>query len=311
MSGAPGTSGPSGAAHGPSHGPSHGREFDGLDLTRAPGDAPVAFGGALGPDALLAAYRRGLFPMPAADEVASAFNEARFEEAVAAGEVVLLPGTASPEEDPYALAWWSPDPRPVIAPDGVRIGSRLSRRLRNGLHWWTSADRAFERVVDACADGREPAWLTPELREALSSLHDCGAAHSAEVWEGEELIGGVFGVRAGPVLSLDSMFHRRPDAARVAVADLAARFGAAGGRLLDAQWDTPHVRALGAVPVERRRYLAELAAPADDVRPPAPDALPAARLSRSGGGNGGRHGGGHRGRTGGPDGGAGRRRRRR
>ncbi|MFJ3792559.1 leucyl/phenylalanyl-tRNA--protein transferase [Kitasatospora sp. NPDC090091] len=301
MSGAPGALG---ASDGAAHGPGDGRAFAGLDLARAPGDAPVAFGGALGPDVLLAAYRRGLFPMPAADELASAFNEARFEEAVASGEVALLPGTASPEDDPYALAWWSPDPRPVIAPDGVRIGSRLSRRLRNGLAWWTSADRAFERVVAACADGREPVWLTPELRDALRRLHDCGAAHSAEVWEGEELIGGVFGVRAGPVLSLDSMFNRRPDAARVAVADLANRFGAAGGRLLDAQWDTPHVRALGAVPIERRRYLAELAAPADDVRPPAPDALPAARLGTSGGRSRSRAGGG-------PGGGAGRRRRRR
>ncbi|MFJ2577494.1 hypothetical protein [Kitasatospora aureofaciens] len=81
-------------------------------------------------------------------------------------------------------------------------------------------------------------------------------------------------------MSLDSMFHRRPDAARVAVADLTARFAAAGGRLLDAQWDGPHIRSLGAVPLPRARYLEELAAA--DVRPLVVDRLPAARLARAG-----------------------------
>ncbi|WP_406206148.1 leucyl/phenylalanyl-tRNA--protein transferase [Kitasatospora sp. NBC_01560] len=252
--------------------------FDGLDVARAPADGPVAFGGGLGPDVLLAAYRCGLFPMPAADDYASAFNEARFEEAAAAGEVALLPGPDQADDDPYALAWWSPDPRPVIEPAGVRLGSRFARRLRNGLPWWTSADQAFDRVVAACAEGREPRWLSGELRAALAILHQRGAAHSAEVWDGEELIGGVFGVGVGPVLSLDSMFHRRPDAARVAVADLAARFTAADGRLLDAQWDTPHVRTLGATLLPRARYLAVLAGPAATGPIPV-EPLPAARLA--------------------------------
>ncbi|MER7765477.1 leucyl/phenylalanyl-tRNA--protein transferase [Kitasatospora sp. NPDC096140] len=229
--------------------------FDALGAELAPGDGPVAFGGTLGPGELMAAYRRGLFPLPAADVYASAYNEAVYGDAVEAGQVPLLPGG----EDPYALAWWSPDPRPVIAADGVRIGSRLARRLRNRSAWWTSADRAFGRVLENCAERRQPAWLTEELMAALTRLHALGAAHSGEVWEGEELIGGVFGVAVGAVLSLDSMFHRRPDAARVAVADLGARFGAVGGRLLDVQWDGPHVRSLGAQPLARSRYLAELA----------------------------------------------------
>ncbi|WP_369182716.1 leucyl/phenylalanyl-tRNA--protein transferase [Streptomyces sp. Y1] len=250
--------------------------FDRLDLPHAPGDGPVAFGGVLGPAELLAAYRCGLFPLPAADEFVAAYAEARYGDAVDAGEIALLPG-ASAADDPYGLAWWSPDPRPVIPVDGVRLPSRLARRLRNGVSWWTSADRAFGQVLAACAEGRQPAWLTAELRGVLEQLNAVGAAHSAEVWEGEELVGGVFGVVAGPVLSLDSMFRRRPDAARVAVADLAARFGTAGGRLLDAQWDGPHVRSLGAVPAPRARYLAELAAEAD-LTPLDPEPLPAARL---------------------------------
>ncbi|MBV2156466.1 leucyl/phenylalanyl-tRNA--protein transferase [Kitasatospora sp. SUK 42] len=225
--------------------------FDGLDLQRAPADGPVAFGGSLDAGELLAAYGHGLFPLPAADVYASAYNEARYGEV---DGVALLSGVS----DPYALAWWSPDPRPVLRPDGVRLPSRLARRLRNGAQWWTTADRAFGEVLAACVAGRQPVWLTEELASALVELNARGAAHSVEVWEGDELVGGVFGVAVGPVLSLDSMFHRRSDAARVAVADLGARFGAAGGRLLDAQWDGPHVRSLGAAPMGRSRYLAEL-----------------------------------------------------
>ncbi|MFJ9691216.1 leucyl/phenylalanyl-tRNA--protein transferase [Kitasatospora sp. NPDC101183] len=250
--------------------------FAGLETGRAPGDAPVAFGGRLGAGELLEAYRRGLFPLPAADVFAAAYAEARYERAVAAGEIALLPG-GDPAEDPYALAWWSPDPRPVLEPGGVRVPGRLARRLRNRLGWWTSADRAFGEVVEACAEGRQPAWLTGELRAALLDLYARGQAHSGEVWEGEELVGGVFGVAAGAVLSLDSMVGRRPDAARVAVADLGARWGAAGGRLLDAQWDGPHVRSLGARPMARARYLEELAAPGG-AGPLGTGPLPGSRL---------------------------------
>ncbi|MET9182766.1 leucyl/phenylalanyl-tRNA--protein transferase [Kitasatospora aureofaciens] len=265
--------------------------FGALDLQPADGERPVAFGGVLGPEQLLTAYRYGLFPLPAADEYASAYNEAVYGEAVEAGEVVLLPGA----EDPYALAWWSPDPRPVLRPGEVRLPRRLARRLRGrsraagaaevadaagaagAAEWFTTADAAFGAVLTACAEGRQPAWLTAELRAALMELNARGAAHSVEVWEGEELVGGVFGVAVWPVLSLDSMFHRRPDAARVAVADLGARFGVAGGRLLDAQWDGPYVRSLGAVSMERSRYLAELAgAPGAGILPT--DRLPVARL---------------------------------
>ncbi|MFG3225756.1 leucyl/phenylalanyl-tRNA--protein transferase [Kitasatospora sp. NPDC048194] len=246
--------------------------FDRLGARLGPGDRPVALGGALGPDELLAAYRRGLFPMPAADLYAGAYNEALYGEAVESGELPVLPGG----EDPYALAWWSPDPRPVLRPDAVRLPRRLARRLRRAP-WSTTVDRAFGEVLAGCAEGRQPAWLTHELAAALLELHARGAAHSGEVWEGGELVGGVFGVAVGPVLSLDSMFHRRPDAARVAVADLGSRFGAAGGRLLDAQWDGPYIRSLGAVPMERSRYLAELAGAAPTGALPG-ERLPVARL---------------------------------
>ncbi|GAA1217520.1 hypothetical protein GCM10009665_04220 [Kitasatospora nipponensis] len=252
--------------------------WDALDLAGAPGDAPAAFCADLSSEGLLAAYRCGLFPLPAADEYARSLNEVLFEDQVAAGAIALL---GEDDQTPYRVAWWSPDPRPVIRLDRVRLGSRLARRLRNKLAWSTSLDRAFTAVVAGCTAGREQHWLTGELRAGLGHLHESGWAHSVEVWEDGvdgELIGGAFGLRVGPVLSLDSMFNRRPDAARVAIADLAARFAEAGGRLLDAQWDSPHIRSLGAVPITRDRYLSTLREPAAGHPLPAAP-RPAARLA--------------------------------
>lgn len=147
----------------------------------------------------------------------------------------------------------------MIVPGPAQLGRRLVRRLRNQVAWSTSVDLVFERVVEECRIGRTPRWLTDPLVRGLCALHEEGRAHSVEVWEGAELVGGAFGVRIGPVLSLDSMFHRRPGAARVAIADLGARFAEAGGLLLDAQWDGPAVRSLGGAPMSRAEYLGLLA----------------------------------------------------
>ncbi|GAA2749650.1 leucyl/phenylalanyl-tRNA--protein transferase [Kitasatospora cinereorecta] len=244
-----------------------------VDPATAPADAPAAFCADLTAESLLGAYRRGLFPLPTPDDYGRFINEARYEQQVTDGSIALPAGDG---EHAYAVSWWSPDPRPVIPVHGTRLGSRLARRLRNSA-WTTTADHAFARVVDLCAEDREPRWLTPDLRTALTDLHATGHAHSAEVWDGPELVGGVFGVRVGAVLSLDSMFRRRPDAARIAVADLAARFARAGGRHLDAQWDSPHIRTLGARPLPRDDYLALLHR-GPDAAPPDPGPLPVARL---------------------------------
>ncbi|WP_280717415.1 leucyl/phenylalanyl-tRNA--protein transferase [Kitasatospora sp. MAP5-34] len=232
------------------------RSWSSVDLSAAPGDAPAAFCADLTPAGLLAGYRAGAYPLPAADEYSRYLNEALYEDRVAAGSIAVLGvGGEVPSEVPYGVAWWSPDPRPVITPGGVRLGRRLARRLRNGLRWSTSVDREFAQVVEQCRAGRSPRWLTDQLKQGLYGLHRDGHAHSVEVWENGELIGGAFGVQVGPVLSLDSMFHRRTDAARVAIADLAARFAEAGGLLLDAQWDSPAVRSLGGTMLPRADYL--------------------------------------------------------
>ncbi|MFC9325037.1 leucyl/phenylalanyl-tRNA--protein transferase [Kitasatospora sp. NPDC057015] len=237
-----------------------------MDVRAALVDAPAAFCADLSPEGLLAGYRAGAYPMPAEDEYTRYLSEARFEDLVAAGEIPVIGAGTGTDEVPYEVAWWSPDPRPVIAPAAARVGRRLARTLRTRLDWSTSVDLAFARVVEECRAGRVPRWLTDPLTAALGELHRAGRAHSVEVWEDGELVGGAFGVRVGPVLSLDSMFHRRPGAARVAIADLGARFAEAGGLLLDAQWDSPAVRSLGGAPMPRTEYL-ELLGSTREARP--------------------------------------------
>ncbi|MFC9245279.1 leucyl/phenylalanyl-tRNA--protein transferase [Streptomyces sp. NPDC057136] len=245
-----------------------------LDLAHAPGSGPVAFCGDLSPGTVLEAYRAGLYPFPAPDAYACEMNEALFEAEVDAGAIAVV---GDGERNPYEVAWWSPDPRPVASPRDIHLGHSLTRRLRNRLGWITTVDRAFSRVLDECRRGRSPQWLTEELRQSLILLNARQSAHSVEVWEGDELIGGAYGMQTGAVFSLDSMFHRRSDASKVAIADLADRLGAVGVRLLDAQWDSPQIRDIGFTPVPRERHLAVLRSSADVPSPPE-DPLPARRL---------------------------------
>lgn len=220
------------------------------DSTGADG-GPVAFGPDLSPPSVLAAYRRGIVPLPAADEYFRTLNEVRYADRVADGTIALVGGES---EDPYWVAWWSPDPRPVVGVDRVHLGRNVRKQLRRA-ELWTTADTAFGRVARECRAEREPRWLTDELLRSLAELHTEGWAHSIEVWQDGDLIGGAFGVAIGRVISGDSLFGRRGSAARIAVADMAARFAQAGGLLIDAQWDTPFLRSLGAEPVPRDRYL--------------------------------------------------------
>ncbi|HXL88423.1 MAG TPA: hypothetical protein VN969_05470 [Streptosporangiaceae bacterium] len=172
--------------------------------------------------------------------------------------------------------WWCPDPRPVIGVDGIHLGRNVRKQLRRN-DMWTTANRSFLEVAERCRTEREPRWLTDTLLESMAELHREGWAHSIEVWLGNDLIGGALGVGIGPVLSGDSIFSRHPDAGRVAVADMAARFAQAGGLAIDAQWDSPYLRSLGAHMLPREQYLRSLAVPAQrTVLPEAP--LPARRL---------------------------------
>jgi leucyl/phenylalanyl-tRNA--protein transferase len=250
-------------------------DWEALDVLEAAPDGPVAFCADLSPTGLLAAYRAGVYPFPAADEYTRALNEVQFDDQVQAGRIRLV---GADSFDPYAVSWWSPDPRPVLPVSATHLGRSLARRLRNRLPWSTSLDRSFERVVRECRAGRSPLWLTDELIESLVRLHDLGHAHSVEVWEDGDLIGGVFGIRIGSVFSMDSMFFHRSDASKVAVTDLAARFAQAGGVLLDAQRDSPHVRGLGGILVPREQFVRNLRGTGRESLPMSNATLPARRL---------------------------------
>jgi leucyl/phenylalanyl-tRNA---protein transferase len=183
-------------------------------------------GADLEPGTLLAGYRRGVFPMPL-EEV----------------------------DEP---AWFSPDPRGVLPPDGVHVSRSLRRSLRR---YAVTADRAFAEVIAGCAaPTRRGGWITPEMRAAYTRLHALGWAHSLEVWDADgTLAGGLYGVEIGGLFAAESKFHVRTDASKVAVVALAERLREAGGpRLIDVQWTTPHLARLGARDVRRRAYLAAL-----------------------------------------------------
>jgi len=249
----------------PDDGPS-GRPGDGPD--GRPGDGPVAFCADLSAASVLAAYQRGLIPMPAPDDYFRTLNEFRYEDQVAAGTIAIV---GDERDDPYRVAWWSPDPRPLIG-TGVHLGRNVRKALRRE-ELTTTANTAFQQVAEACRADREPRWLTDELLAALTELHGQGSAHSIEVWLDDALVGGAIGIGIGPVISGDTLFGRRPGAAAIAVADMWARLTSAGGTLIDAQWDSPFLRSLSAELVPRKRFLALLGPP----RPPL--SLPGGMLS--------------------------------
>ena len=245
-------------------------DWESLEI-RAAGDSPVAFGADLSPGSLLGAYRRGLIPFPAPDEYYRTLNEIRYEDDVADGTIGLVG-----DGDPYWVAWWSPDPRPVLSVDEVHVGRNLRKQLRRG-ELWTTADARFGVVAEECRADREPRWLTDTLLESLLELHEQGWAHSIEVWLDEDLVGGAMGMGISGVMSGDSLFGRHPGAAAIAVADMSARLTAAGGMVIDAQWDSPFLRSLGAEPVPRDRYL-DLLGDAPGPVPLPGEPLPAWRL---------------------------------
>jgi leucyl/phenylalanyl-tRNA---protein transferase len=248
-------------------------DWDSFKITPSAAGGPVAFSADLSPASMLDAYKNGIFPIPAADEYARNVNEFRYEDQVAAGVIGVV---GSPHDDPFRVAWWSPDPRPVIRAGDIHLGRNVRKQLRRGQEW-TTADHSFRRVAEECRVRREPRWFTDALLASMVELHEQGWAHSIEVWQDGDLIGGAFGVGVGRALSGDSIFNRRPNAARIAVADMAARFALAGGTLIDAQWDSSFLRSLGAQLMPRDDYLPLLAGPAERRALPR-EPLPARRL---------------------------------
>ena len=171
--------------------------------------------------------------------------------------------------------------------DRIHISRSLARTLRR-CGYEATLDEDFAAVVDGCREPRagEPGtWISDDLAAAYGALHGLGHAHSVEVWDGDRLVGGIYGVMVGAVFCGESMFHRATDASKIALADLAARLIEARAGLFEVQHVTPHLRSLGAIEIPREVYLGLLRELRDDPvqpppRPPAGEAAARARRAR-------------------------------
>ncbi len=162
---------------------------------------------------------------------------------------------AEHRDDPE-LFWVDPKFRGVFPLDGFHISRSLARRIRN-CDYSVTINRDFAGVVDGCAD-RTDTWINAELRGLYQQLHQSGRAHSLEVREGETLVGGVYGVTLGAAFFGESMFSRRKDASKIALAYLVDRLRQTGFRLFDTQFLTAHLATLGAIEIPRAQYRIEL-----------------------------------------------------
>jgi leucyl/phenylalanyl-tRNA--protein transferase len=178
---------------------------------------------ALTPAQILAAYRRGYFPMASSRD--------------------------------GALGWYDADPRGIIPLDAAHAPRRLRRYMKDFEY---SSDRAFEAVIDGCA--RPSTWISREIRDAYVALHRLGHAHSVEAWKDGALAGGLYGVRIGGAFMAESMFHRVSNASGACVLTLVERLRARGFALLDIQQVLPNTARYGAVEIPRKEYLRRLAA---------------------------------------------------
>jgi leucyl/phenylalanyl-tRNA---protein transferase len=177
------------------------------------------------PEVLLKAYACGIFPM------------------------------AESADDP-GLYWIEPPERGIIPLDRFYVPSRLARTVRSDRYTVT-VNRDFEAVIEGCAEprpGRPRTWINERIRTLYRKLYERRHCHSMEVYDGEALVGGLYGVSLGRAFFGESMFHRARDASKVALVHLVARLKAGGFRLLDTQFVTDHLKTFGAVEVPRRQY---------------------------------------------------------
>jgi len=189
------------------------------------GESVYLTGGDFSPEMVLDAYRAGYFPWPRS------------------------------EEDER---WWcSPNPRAVLPVAEFSISRRLGRTVRSG-RFRVTVDAAFDAVIRACADRPDGTWITPNLMACYLELGRLGWAHSFETWEGEELVGGLYGVGVGAMFGAESMFSRVTDASKVAMVAMVQHCRAIGVELVDIQVLNEHTARMGGIEVPRAAYLALL-----------------------------------------------------
>ncbi len=186
-------------------------------------DGLLAAGGDLSPQRLINAYQHGIFPW---------FN------------------------DDQPILWWSPNPRCVLFPDRIHISKSLRKKL-NKQHFTVTFDQEFLSVIRQCADLREDTtgtWITDDMQEAYLELHNKGVAHSVEVWNGDELVGGLYGLALGRCFFGESMFSTETDASKIAFVFLCHQLQAWNYRIIDCQVENPHLLTLGAEKIQRSEF---------------------------------------------------------
>lgn len=190
----------------------------------------MAIGGDLRPENVLEAYRRGIFPWPI--------------------------------DEGLPLVWFCPQERAILEFAGLHVSRSLARERRRTQLRFT-IDRAFPEVISLCArtprTGEAGTWITAEVIRSYTELHAAGHVHSVEAWEGELLVGGVYGVDAGGAFAGESMFHLRPNASKLALLFLIEHLSGRGLEWMDIQMLTPHMERLGATVISRERFLQKLA----------------------------------------------------
>ena len=189
----------------------------------------IAVGGDLRVDTLRDAYRHGIFPWP---------------------------------HEGLPLPWFSPRRRAIFLFDQMHIG-RSTRKAINAAPYTFTIDRAFPDVIESCSEsarpGQDGTWIGSDIIDAYIALHRAGDAHSVEAWNGDELVGGLYGVDSGGVFTGESMFHRAPNASKLALLFLIEHLKTRGATWLDCQVITPHMEVLGAREIARARFLDLLA----------------------------------------------------
>jgi leucyl/phenylalanyl-tRNA---protein transferase len=187
----------------------------------------LAAGGDLSPQRLLEAYAHGIFPW---------FSD----------------------EDP--LLWWSPDPRMVLFVDELHLSKSLRKVIRSG-RFTVTFDRAFADVMAGCAAPRADdagTWITREMHDAYTLLHRLGFAHSVETWNGDRLVGGLYGVAIGRMFYGESMFTRESNASKVAFVTLVRQLAVWGFEMIDCQMSTGHLASLGAREIPRAEFVSRV-----------------------------------------------------
>jgi leucyl/phenylalanyl-tRNA--protein transferase len=161
-----------------------------------------------------------------------------------------------PDPQSEDILWLTPDPRAIIPLAHFHVSRSLLRTLKRG-HFHATFDQSFMEVVEGCSQ-RPDTWITDEFKEAYGELHREGDAHSVEIWQSSELVGGVYGVALQGAFFAESMFHRATDASKIALLYLVERLKACRMELLEVQFLTPHLASLGAIEISRKEYLRRL-----------------------------------------------------